>query len=213
METLTNFPSLRAIAATLNLQSQQRLYNIAKQPIPGETYDPKVINYNAIVQFINRQLSKSASAPINELTNEPFQSTEEVLQAAAEWDADPANASQRGGGRRSGGTTPKDNSVRKFSFWNLSDENPDPYLCLRNDPHVYRIVYQTQTHTVLRPIVNEDGDWLDESVRVTSNSVLNQKGVGPSAINAEVARRFELRGWEQTETTGNILEESAESVG
>lgn len=143
------YPSLKAIAAVLDLASVQRLYNVAKTPIPGETYDPKVINKAAIEQFINRQLVKNAD-------DLPFDTADEVLVAALQWDEQNPTTSRAGGAR-----TPKTDtgiSKRRFEQWEMMTaegafKDHLPLVILRNDPYVYAIVYQTISHSVMRPVI------------------------------------------------------------
>lgn len=218
------FPSLRAIAAVMDLQSVQRLYNVAKTPIPGETYDPKVINQSAITQFINRQLTKDreSAAPMI-----PYNTAEEVLAAAIDWDTENPATSTRRGSSAGSGTSTKDHSKRRFSQWELSEENPAPMVILRKDPYVYVVVYQTTSHTVARPVYpgvegynpntlscNPDVKFenmealqeafnsrrlyfLGESLKVISNSVLNLKGLGPSGYLGEATRRWSEHAWDK----------------
>ena len=62
-------------------------------------------------------------------------------------------------------------------------------ICLRKDANVYKIVMQTLTHTVLRPI-NQDGEFCSEAVKVISNGMLNMRGAGPATIEEAIAKRF-----------------------
>ena len=71
----------------------------------------------------------------------------------------------------------------------IPEIDADTYVCLRNDANVYKIVMQTLTHTVLRPVA-ADGTFASESVKCISNSMLNMKGAGPASIEEAIAKRF-----------------------
>ena len=80
----------------------------------------------------------------------------------------------------------KEVAVRKYKNFEME---ADTYVCLRKDANVYKIVMQTLTHTVLRP-VNADSTFASESVKCISNSMLNMKGAGPASIEEAIQKRF-----------------------
>lgn len=174
-------PTLKAIAAVLDVPAQ-RLYSVAKQPKEGEVYDAKVYNWDAIERFVTRRLD----------ADKGLATLEDVIAAAHEKDSE----FQASDGRRSAnrGSATKETievdgkqvPVRKYKNFEVA---AGKYVCIKKDVNVYAIVMQTLTHTVLRP-VNEDGTFASETVKVISNSMLNMKGVGPSAIDEAIAKRF-----------------------
>ena len=77
-------------------------------------------------------------------------------------------------------------ATRKYKNFEMETNMP---ICLRKDANVYKIVMQTLTHTVLRPI-NQDGEFCSEAVKVISNGMLNMRGAGPASIEEAIAKRF-----------------------
>ena len=176
-------PSLKAIAKVFDL-NPVRLYSVAKQPKEGEVYDARVYNWDAIERFIKRRLD-----PDKDLAT-----LEDVIQKALEIDAelklqDGRRSSNRGEGGGYGAKIEVDGKmVAKRRFESYEMEN-DQYICLKKDPEVYKIVMQTASHTVIRP-VEEGGEFKGNEVKVISNFMLNMRGIGPSALKAEVEKRF-----------------------
>lgn len=173
-------PTLKAIAAVFDIPNQ-RIYTVAKQPKEGEVYDAKVYNWDAIERFVMRRLDPDKG----------LATLEDVIDAALVKDEEFKEAD----GRRSANRGTSVNKVeidgklvatRKYRNFEM-DENV--FVCLRKDANVYKIVMQTLTHTVLRP-VNADGEFCSETVKVISNGMLNMKGAGPNAIEEAIAKRF-----------------------
>lgn len=173
-------PTLKAIAAVFDIPNQ-RIYTVAKQPKEGEVYDAKVYNWDAIERFVMRRLDPDKG----------LATLEDVIDAALVKDEEFKEAD----GRRSANRGTSVNKVeidgklvatRKYRNFEM-DENV--FVCLRKDANVYKIVMQTLTHTVLRP-VNADGEFCSEAVKVISNGMLNMKGAGPNAIEEAIAKRF-----------------------
>lgn len=173
-------PTLKAIAAVFDIPNQ-RIYTVAKQPKEGEVYDAKVYNWDAIERFVMRRLDPDKG----------LATLEDVIDAALIKDEEFKEAD----GRRSANRGTSVNKVeidgklvatRKYRNFEM-DENV--FVCLRKDANVYKIVMQTLTHTVLRP-VNADGEFCSETVKVISNGMLNMKGAGPNAIEEAIAKRF-----------------------
>ena len=177
-------PSLKAIAAVFDL-NPVRLYSVAKQPKEGEVYDAHVYNWDAIERFIKRRLDPEKG----------FETLEDVIDKALEIDVelkqqDGRRSANRGEGGGYGAKVEVDGKmVAKRRFANFEMEN-DQFICLKKDPEVYKIVMQTASHTVLRPVVDEGGEFKGNEIKVISNFMLNTKGVGPSALEDAVARRF-----------------------
>ena len=173
-------PTLKAIAAVFDIPNQ-RIYTVAKQPKEGEVYDAKVYNWEAIERFITRRLDPDKG----------LATLEDVIDAALVKDAEFKEAD----GRRSANRGSAVNKIevdgqmvatRKYKNFEMETNMP---ICLRKDANVYKIVMQTLTHTVLRPI-NQDGEFCSEAVKVISNGMLNMRGAGPATIEEAVAKRF-----------------------
>ena len=180
METLGT-PTLKAIAAVFDVPTQ-RIYSVAKQPKEGEVYDAKVFNWDAIERFITRRLDAEKG----------LATIEDVIKAALVKDTELKEQDGRRSANRGEGKNEKivvdgkEVAVRKYKNFEME---ADTYVCLRKDADVYKIVMQTLTHTVLRP-VNADGTFASESVKCISNSMLNMKGAGPATIEEAIAKRF-----------------------
>lgn len=176
-------PTLKAIAHVFGLPPV-RLYSVAKQPKEGEIYDAKVYNWDAIERFVTRRLD-----PDTEIAT-----LEDVVTKALELDEqfhlqDGRRSSNRGGSAVK--TIEVDGKIiqtRKFS--NFEMEN-GMLVCLKKDPHVYKMVLQTLSHTVLVPVKNAEGEIASQDVKVISNTMLNHKGVGPGALEDAIKERFE----------------------
>ena len=173
-------PTLKAIAAVFDIPNQ-RIYTVAKQPKEGEVYDAKVYNWEAIERFIVRRLDPDKG----------LATLEDVIDAALVKDAEFKEAD----GRRSANRGSAVNKIevdgqmvatRKYKNFEMETNMP---ICLRKDANVYKIVMQTLTHTVLRPI-NQEGEFCSEAVKVISNGMLNMRGAGPATIEEAVAKRF-----------------------
>lgn len=172
--------TLKAIAEVLGVPSQ-RIYSVAKQPQEGVVYDAKVYNWGAIERFVTRRLDPEKG----------LATIEDVIDAALIVDAELKEKD----GRRSANkgsivekitVDGKEVPVRKYKNFDMETNVP---VCLRKDPCVYKIVLQTLTHTVMRPI-GADGEFCSETVKVISNSMLNMRGIGPSAIEDAMAKRW-----------------------
>ena len=172
--------TLQAIAEVLGVPSQ-RIYSVAKQPQEGVVYDAKVYNWGAIERFVTRRLDPEKG----------LATIEEVIDAALIVDAERKEKD----GRRSANkgsivekitVDGKEVPVRKYKNFDMETNVP---VCLRKDPNVYKIVLQTLTHTVMRPI-GADGEFCSETVKVISNSMLNMRGIGPSAIEDAMTKRW-----------------------
>lgn len=178
---LKGTPTLKAIAAVFDVPTQ-RIYSVAKQPKEGEIYDAKVFNWDAVERFITRRLDAEKG----------LATIEDVIDAALVKDAelkeqDGRRSANRGEGKNEKITVDgKEVAVRKYKNFEM---DADTYVCLRKDANVYKIVMQTLTHTVLRP-VGKDGEFVSESVKCISNSMLNMKGAGPASIEEAIAKRF-----------------------
>lgn len=177
--------TIKALAAVFNLPSQ-RLYTVAKQPKDGEVYDAKVYNWEAIERFLERRLGQ-----------EGFPATlEEVVDRAAEIDIElKANDGRKGGHRGAGNPIEMievdGNKVptRKFDNFEMKEDGQN-LVVLKRDPNVYKIIFQTRSHTVLRPVADREGTFSSELIKVITNGTFNQKGCGPVNNEAGIEMRF-----------------------
>jgi hypothetical protein len=173
-------PTLKAIAAVFDIPNQ-RIYTVAKQPKEGEVYDAKVYNWDAIERFVVRRLDPDKGlATLEDVIDAALVKDEEFKEA------DGRRSANRGSAVNKVEIDGKMVATRKYRNFEM-DENV--FVCLRKDANVYKIVMQTLTHTVLRP-VNADGEFCSEVVKVISNGMLNMKGAGPNAIEEAIAKRF-----------------------
>lgn len=205
METMGT-PTLKAIAGVFDL-NPVRLYSVAKQPKEGEVYDAHVYNWDAIERFIKRRLDPDKG----------LATVEDVLQRALEIDVtlkdnDGRRRGNRGEGTGYGAKIEVDGKmVAKRRFGNFEMEKGQP-ICLKKDPEVYAIVLQTASHTVIRPI-NEDNTFKGNEVKVISNFMLNMRGIGPSALEDAVKDRFSgVYAQKMAEEAQKVADEAAAKV-
>ena len=174
--------TLKAIASVFGVPAN-RLYSVAKQPKEGEVYDAKVYNWEAIERFCMRRLDETKG----------YGTLEDVIALAIEADAQ----FKENDGRRARGTGAKVEMItvdgkeipkRKYDSFEMANNNP---VVLRGDDNVYKIVLQTESHTVLVPIKDMEGNVASQAVKVISNSMLNHKGVSPAALEDAIKERFE----------------------
>lgn len=177
-------PSLKAIAGVFGL-TPVRLYSVAKQPKEGEVYDAHVYNWDAIERFIKRRLDPEKG----------YSTLEEVIDKALEIDAelklsDGRRRANRGEGGGYGAKVEVDGKmVAKRRYANFEMENGQ-LVCLKKDAEVYKIVMQTASHTVLRPVIDESEEFKGNDIKVISNFMLNTRGIGPSALEDAIKDRF-----------------------
>lgn len=175
-------PTLKAIALVFGIQPV-RLYSVAKTPKEGQVFDPKVYNWDAIERFITRRLNADIG----------LATLEDVITAALEKDKELKESDGRRGQNRGLGTNKKVEvdgqmvAVRKYKNFEIDANIP---VVLKKDARVWKIVYQTLTHTVMVPISDRDGTIASQEVKVIANSMLNMKGVGPAAIEEAIEKRF-----------------------
>ncbi len=174
-------PSLKAIAGVFDLNAV-RIYSVAKQPKEGEVYDAKVFNWDAIERFIARRLDPDKGPA----------TLEDVIDRALEIDVelkaqDGRHARSVGGDKNKIEVDGKMVPVRKFDNFN----GVGTLVCLKKDANVYKIVYQTASHTVLVPVSDKEGTVASQDVKVISNIMLNFKGIGPSQVEEGIKSRFD----------------------
>lgn len=173
-------PTLKAIAAVFDLPAV-RLYSVAKQPKEGEIYDAKVFNWDAIERFITRRFDAESG----------LDSLEAVITKALEIDVE---LKEKDGRRGNGGSSKKIEvdgkmiPMRRHAHFEMDAKSP---VVLKGDTAVYKIVYQTVSHTVLVP-VTPSGEVASQEVKVLSNLMLNVKGVGPAQLEDEIKARTEV---------------------
>ncbi len=175
-------PTLKAIAQVFDLQAV-RLYSVAKQPKEGEVYDAKVFNWDAIERFVTRRLD----------ADKDLATIEDVIAKALEIDVqlkeqDGRRVSRTGATNKKIEVDGKMIAVRKYANFDVAS---GLFICLKKDPNVYKIVYQTVSHTVLVPVADTEGAIASQDVKVISNIMLNFKGIGPAQLDEEIASRFE----------------------
>ena len=173
--------TLKAIAHVFNIPPN-RLYSVAKQPKEGEIYDAKVYNWEAIERFCIRRLDETKG----------YATLEDVIRLAKEADEE---FKKNDGRRTRGGSATiemitvdgKEIPKRKYDSFEMASGNP---VCLRGDNNVYKIVLQTESHTVLVPIKNLEGEVASQEVKVISNTMINHKGVSPMMLQDAIDERF-----------------------
>lgn len=182
-------PTLKALAAVFDLPPA-RMYTVAKQPKEGVAYDPKVYNWDAIERFITRRLGQEGKPA----------TMEEVIDAALKADeefkaADGRKAANRGtsAGAQQIEVDGKMIPGRKYAHHEMLDAEGNPtnnLIVLRQDPRVYKMVYQTPSHTVLVPVSDREGTIASQDVKVISNGMLNHKGFAAASNEQGVDMRF-----------------------
>lgn len=173
-------PSVKAFALALNLPVT-RLNNIAKTPVPGQVWDPSIVNWDALNEFFQKKITEGK-----------VESMTALVEAAKEKEEYLATAGTRHTGVSTGanlidvdgGKMP----ARKSAKFEMGGEQ-ESYICFKKDAGVYRIVYQTAGYTAIRP-VGPDGNFCMELVRVVSNGTLNTKCVPPTELEAAIKDRF-----------------------
>lgn len=177
--------TIKSLAAVFNLPSQ-RIYTVAKQPKEGEVYDAKVYNWEAIEKFLVRRLGQEGYP----------QTLEEVVDRAVEIDAElKANDGRKSGNRAASAVVTmievdgKTIPVRRYINFEMTDEGHN-LVVLKKDPAVYKMIFQTRSHTVLRPVSDMEGTFASDEVKVLSNASVNHKGYGPVNNEAGILERF-----------------------
>lgn len=175
-----DYPSIKAFALALDVPVT-RLNNIAKTAVPGQVYDPSVVNWDALNEFFQKKIKDGKYANMVELVV-AAQGKDEYLATAGSRHtglATGANLIDVDGGKM-----PK----RKSSKFEMGGEN-ESLICFKKDAGVYKMVYQTAGYTAIRP-VGPDGEFCMELVRVVSNGTLNTKCVPPTEMDAAIQDRF-----------------------
>lgn len=175
-------PSLKAIAMAVGV-TPVRVYTVAKTAKEGEVYDPKVYNWDAIERFVTRRLT------------DDMPTLDDVVAAALEKDnelksSDGRRRAHTGAVNRKIQANGKEYDARKYDYLEMTNNQ---YVVFKKEDVVYKIVYQTLTHTVLVP-VNSDGSEASTELRVMSNFMLNLKAVVPADREQEINDRFNAMG-------------------
>lgn len=181
-------PTLKAIAAALGLPPA-RIYTVAKTPKEGEIYDAKVYNWDAIEKFISRRLGQGeVPATLEDFIYEALLKDEELKEA------DGRRAANRGiSSVKQIEVDGKMIAARKYinhEMYNEDGTETGNLIVLKKDERVYKIVFQTLSHTVLVPVSDINGTVASQDVKVISNSMLNMKGLGPVMTAQEIEKRF-----------------------
>ena len=191
---------LRAFAEVLGCPAT-RLYAKAKTPIAGQVYDPSVTNWDALNEYFLTKLAEEKPVA---------KDMDELVKLAVEKEAwlkenKPVRATAGSNLIEVDGVKiPK----RKASIFEMGSEQ-ESLLCFKHDPAVYKMVYQTQSHTAIRE-VKPNGEFAKDDVRVISNGTLNTKCVPPTSMKKAIEERFSGAYTEATETAES--KESAEPV-
>jgi len=172
-------PTLKAIAMALGVPAP-RVYAVAKQPQEGVIYDAKAFNWDAVERFVTKRLHPDT-----------FETIEALIAKAVEIDAELKLTDKRRTSKHppiemitvDGKEIPK----RRYPSYEMDS---GMFVVLRRSPYVYKIVYQTLSHTVLVPVVNEDGVALNEKVLIRSNAMMNTNAFAPAQLDEEMAKRF-----------------------
>ena len=170
--------SMRAIATVIGV-NPSRMYAIAKKPVAGQMYDPEATNWDAISAYVESKLAEKN-----------FEDMKAFVTAAQEVDAE-LKANIRRVAVPGANLIEVDGekvSARKSAKFEMGGEN-ESYICFKHDALVYKMVYQTEGYTVLRP-VNSDGTFAMEMLRVVSNGTLNTKCVPPTTLATAIEDRF-----------------------
>lgn len=181
-------PTLKAIAAALGLPPA-RIYTVAKTPKEGEIYDAKVYNWDAIEKFISRRLGHGeVPATLEDFIYEALLKDEELKEA------DGRRAANRGiSSVKQIEVDGKMIAARKYinhEMYNEDGTETGNLIVLKKDERVYKIVFQTLSHTVLVPVSDINGTVASQDVKVISNCMLNMKGLGPVMAAQEIEKRF-----------------------
>lgn len=183
-------PTLASIARIFGI-SRERVYKVAKTPVTGKVFEPQEYNWEAVERFILRRLDPD----IGLVTLEDV-----IIKASKDKD------------RRKSGTgyyshkeyiTVDGKSVptrRDPNFEMLKLDGHDYHkkihptiahvIMFRNDINVYKIVYQTKTHTVLRAI-NKVGEFSSDELKMVSNRYMNMNALDHnSATKEELEKRY-----------------------
>lgn len=176
-------PSLKAFALALEV-SPTRVYAIARKPIPGAVYDPDAANWDALSTFFAGKLVAD--------DQEGYHSMEDLVTAAIEKDEWLKENDGRRAGAVSGSNLIEVDGekipMRKAAIFEMGSEK-ESLVCFKKDVNVYKMVYQTASFTVLRPVA-EDGSFAKSELKVVSNLTLNTKCVVPCDMERAIKERF-----------------------
>lgn len=174
--------TLKAIAGVFNIPAV-RVYSVAKQPKEGVVYDSHVYNWEAIEKFVSRRLGQEGlPATLEEVIDQAL-----IIDAELR-EADGRRAANRGyTGKKQIEVDGKMIPERRYSNHEI---DANELVVLKKDPEVYKIVYQTRSHTVLVPVSDREGTIKSNMVKVISNFMINQRGMGPIGNAQGIDMRF-----------------------
>lgn len=192
-------PTMRGLAEVVGC-APTKLYSLGKKPIPGQVYDPNVTNWDAISAYVETKLVVDPEV-------EGCHTMEDAVKAALEVDAyNKEHGTRRGTGGSNlievdGEMIPK----RKSAMFEMGNEN-ESFVCFKKDANVYKIVYQTESYTTVRPVTAE-GEFASNELKTVSNLTLNTKCVAPAQMTEAINARFSGAYAEQSTETENASQE------
>lgn len=171
-----NQPSMRAIAEAFGVTTNT-LYSRGKKPIAGQVYDPEATNWDAISEYLNTKVPEG-------------ENMDTMVAKAIEIDKEyQVNVRSRSA---SGNNLIEVDGVmiakRKAAMFEMGSDQ-ESFLCFKDDGNVYKMVYQTESHTVIRP-VDETGEFASNELRVLSNGTINTKCIAPVRLQEAIEYRF-----------------------
>lgn len=186
-------PSLRAFALALDIPAA-RLYAVAKKPVAGQVYDPEARNWDALNEFFIGKLTAGSE-------DSAYASMEDLVAMAAEKDNWLKENSVRNVSAGTSNLVEVDGEMipkRKSAKFDMGNDQ-ESLLCFKHDAVVYKMVYQTESFTVVRPVA-KDGAFTSNELRVLSNATINTKCVPPTTLSKAIEDRFSGAYAEQTAT-------------
>jgi hypothetical protein len=181
---ITEQPSLKAMAMTLEVKPV-RIYQVAKTPVEGQVFDPRVYNMDAVEGFIGRRLSADKGyGTFDEFIDKAIQVDETIK----------ANDGRRSTGSSEGKFIQVGEvlvPVRRREY-NIGDK-----ILIKGEESAepYEIVYMSDTHLVLK---QESAPTL----RLMSNWLVNIKIIPPDRYDETLAKRQAAAAEVQAEPNG-----------
>lgn len=179
-------PSLRAIAMAIGVQPA-KVYAASKKPVIGQVYDPNSVNQDAVSELIESKVG----VEVTDFTGLPvvYNSIDEIADAVVRAEEHIQENDRR---RTSQSRFIEVDGVqverRKSTMFEHGSEH-ESLICLNGDQTVYKMVYQTRSFTVLRPI-DGCGNYASDTLRLMSNATLNTKTVSPLMLKDAIEVRM-----------------------
>lgn len=171
-------PSLKAVSMLLGVSST-RIYTVAKTPAQNDEYVQDEHNWHAVAQYC--------------LSKKPTMALGDIILAALAIDAELRRNDKRyKTAEQVVYTTINGENVvlRKYPEHDMA---ANKVVVLRDDPNLYKIVYQTLLCSVLQP-VDADGNFISQQCRMVTNKVLNKNGFHGTGLEEAINRRKARRG-------------------